>query len=489
MEGKFTLFLKGILILVFLILIGRLAELQIIKGEYYQSLANNNRIKRVSIPAPRGNIKARGGEILVGTEDGKRFYPLGSLAAHLTGYVAKAQVSEIGKVDPSCPNKGPRKGESWMGRTGLEEEYDCTLRGIDGEELLEIDATGQVVRKLGQENPVAGADIMTTIDYSLQKKVGMSIKAAGAIVATNGGGQILAFYSSPSFNPEKIESSLNNPQLPLFNRVLDGLYHPGSTFKIVTSVAGLEEKKIDENFLYNDQGVIKINDFSYSNWYFSQYGRVEGEVNLTKAIARSTDTFFYKLGEMVGIEDLAGWSVKFGLNKKTGVDLPNEAEGLIPDPAWKRKVKGELWFLGDTYNVSIGQGDVAITPLAVNMLASVIANGGKVCKPYINHNVEGSCKDLNLKPDTLNLIKEGMKEACSTGGTGVPFFGFQPQVACKTGTAETSEKDVTHAWFAVFAPIENPEIVLDVLVEKGGEGSKVAAPIAKDILTYYFGRK
>lgn len=489
MEGKFTLFLKGILILVFLILIGRLAELQIIKGEYYQSLANNNRIKRVAIRAPRGEIKARGGEVLVGTQDGKRFYALGSAAAHLTGYLAKAHENEIGKVDPSCPDKGPRKGESWMGRTGLEEEYDCILRGIDGEELLEVDAKGNIIRELGHVDPISGTDIITTIDFSLQKKVGMSVKVAGAIVATNGGGQILAFYSSPSFNPEIVENSVNNPSLPLFNRVLNGLYHPGSTFKIVTSVAGLEEKKIDENFLYNDQGVVEVNGFSYSNWYFSQFGRKEGEVDLVKAIARSTDTFFYKVGEMVGIEDLAAWSSKFNLDKKTGVDLPNEAEGLIPSPAWKRKVKGELWFLGDTYNVSIGQGDVAITPLAVNMLTSVIANGGEVCRPYVNNEMEGSCKDLNLKEDTLSLIKQGMKEACSAGGTGVPFFNFTPKVACKTGTAETSEKDVTHAWFAVFAPVEDPQIVLDVLVEKGGEGSKVAAPIAKEILTYYFGRK
>lgn len=491
MEGKYPWFLKGLLALVFLILLARLTELQVIKGEYYQNLANDNRIKRVTLPAPRGKIIARGGEILVDEKDGQTIYNLSDQAAHLTGYVSEANVDEVGKVDPNCPDKGPRYPKNLVGRTGLEEEYDCLLRGINGENLEEVNSKGEIIRNLGKKEPVPGIDLHVTIDYSLQKKVAMSFPQgkAGAVVVTNGLGQILSFYSAPSFNPEKVNEVVNDASLPLFNRALDGLYHPGSTFKIITSTAALEEGKIDGNFTYTDTGAVTVNGFTYSNWFFTQYGRTEGNIDLTKAIARSTDTFFYKVGELVGIDDLSKWAQKFNLDKKTGVDLPVEAAGIIPDPKWKRATKGELWFLGDTFNVSIGQGDVAITPVAANMLASVIANGGKVCTPYINQTSSSKCNDLHLKDSTINLIKEGMIGACSTGGTAFPFFDFKPQVACKTGTAETSEKDKTHAWFAAFAPADNPQIVIDVLVEKGGEGSQVAAPIAKDILTYYFGRK
>ena len=254
---------------------------------------------------------------------------------------------------------------------------------------------------LGVKDPVPGVNLMTTINGSLQQKVASVVNSLkittstgvnlpdgrqGAVVVTDGSGKILAMYSFPSYDPNafinkngsEINAVINNSSLPLFNRDIDGLYHPGSTFKIVTSTAALEEAKIDENFIFNDEGKITLNGYTYSNWYWSEFGKVEGEINLTKAIARSTDTFFYKVGEMVGIFDLSSWANKFGLNKKTGIDLPNESAGLIPDPAWKRQAKGELWFLGDTYNVAIGQGDVALTPLAANFLASVIANGGQI---------------------------------------------------------------------------------------------------------------
>src|SRR5258708_5364026 len=329
------------------------------------------------------------------------------------------------------------------------------------------------VRVLGIKNPIPGQDIETTINTSLQQKVanvminlkittstGINIPDGrrGAVVITDGTGKILALYSSPSYDPNafvnknanEINSYFNNSSLPLFNRDIDGLYHPGSTFKIVTSTAALEEGKIDENFTINDQGFITLNGYTYNNWFWSEFGRTEGEINLVRAIARSTDTFFYKVGELVGIADLSNWADKFGLNKITGVDLPNEAPGLIPDPTWKRQAKGELWFLGDTYNVAIGQGDVAITPLAANTLASVIADNGKVCTPYINSSLGSHCTNLNLHQKTIDLIKEGMIGACSTGGTAFPFFDFKPQVACKTGTAETGDNGKTHAWFTAF---------------------------------------
>ena len=309
------------------------------------------------------------------------------------------------------------------------------------------------------------------------------MRQKGAVVVTDGYGEILALYSHPSFDPFNIEKYLTNPNLPLFNRVISGAYHPGSLFKLVTAASALSEGKIDKNFTYDDQGVIKVNEFEYNNWFFTQYGKTEGLINLKKALARSTDTFFYKIGEFVGPDVLASWANKFGLGNLTNIDLPGEISGLVPSPDWKRQYKNENWFLGNTYHMSIGQGDLTASPLQANLMTSVIANGGKFCKPHIKQTGEPPvCADLDLSSEDLDQIKQGMLQACLSGGTGYPFFDFTPQIACKTGTAETEIEDKTHAWFTAFAQ----DIVVTVLVEKGGEGSSVAAPIAKDILNYWF---
>ncbi len=484
-------FLKGVLVFGFLFLVGRLLELQIIKGDYFRSLSDENRIKRVTIFAPRGKIVARGGEVLVGNNEKGRDYVLGSAFAHVSGYVSESNADEVGKVDPSCPDKGERKLGSLVGRDGLEEYYDCRLKGIDGEKLIEVDTMGKEIRTIGIRNPVAGEDLVTNIDFRLQKKIKeivaeakeMPEKPKGAIVVTDVRGQVLALYSFPSYDPKNIGEAVIDPNLPLFNRAVSGAYHPGSTFKIVTSVAGLQDKVIDSDFTYNDTGVVKVGDFSYSNWYFTQYGRTEGEIGLEKAIARSTDTFFYKLGEMIGAERLAKWANTFGLGAKSGIDLPGETAGLIPTPEWKKEVKGEAWFLGNTYHMAIGQGDVTSSPLQVNLVASVVGNGGKLCSPKLVGST--NCKSLNIDKKDLEEIRMGMIGACSTGGTAYPFFDFKPQVACKTGTAETEEIDKTHAWFTAFMPANDPQLAVSVIVEKAGEGSKVAAPIAKEIFKYW----
>lgn len=486
-------FLKGILFLGFVFLLARLAELQIIKGNYFRSLSDENRIKRMTIPAPRGRILARGGEVLAGYKEEKRDYVLGSVFAHVSGYVGWANADEVGKTDPECPEKGVRKLNSLVGRSGLEAYYDCRLRGIDGEKLIEVDTLGKEVRTIGIKNPVPGEDITTNIDFRLQKKIPEIVEAAkdlpvnpkGAVVVTDTRGEILALYSFPAFDPDRVADYVSDSDLPLFDRAISGAYHPGSTFKIVTATAGLEDHIIDDSYTYEDTGEIKIKDFSYTNWYFTQYGRVEGVIGLTKAIARSTDTFFYKLGEMVGVEALAKWAGIYGLGAKTKVDLPGEVTGLVPTPKWKEETKKEAWFLGNTYHMAIGQGDVTASPLQVNLVASVIANGGRLCEPRIVG--KSDCKKLNITKKTLSEIKEGMVGACSTGGTAYPFFDFSPQVACKTGTAETSAGGgKPHAWFTAFMPAEgDPQLAVTVIVENGGEGSAVAAPIAKEIFKYW----
>ena len=469
----------------FLFLVSRLFELQIIKGKYFRELSDSNRIKRIKIPSPRGIILARGGETLVGNyENSKRNHVLGSAFAHAGGYLGEANEGEIGKIDPKCPEKGPKVLGDFVGRGGLEEEYDCILRGVPGEELIEVDITGKFVRALGKIEPTPGRDVKTNIDFGLQKKVSEEMTdKKGGIIATDSKGEVLAFYSSPSFDPNNVVKSLNDPALPLFNRVIGGMFHPGSVFKPTIAVAALEEKKIDGNYRYLDTGVIKVNDYSYTNWYFTQYGKTEGEIGLVMAITRSTDTFFYKIGEILGIEKMVEYADKFGYSEKSGIDIPGELSGLIPTPEWKKKVKNEAWFLGNTYHFAIGQGDVAVSPIEVNRAIEIVANRGQICQPKIVGTPK--CVNLNFKKETLGLVRVGMEGVCSEGGTGYTFFDWNSHIACKTGTAETNEDGKTHAWFTLFYPSDFPEITLTVLVEGGGEGSSVAGPVARKIMDYW----
>jgi penicillin-binding protein 2 len=322
----------------------------------------------------------------------------------------------------------------------------------------------------------------------------------GAAIVTDPTGQIMAFYSFPTFDPnlfidknnnQEIGSLLKDPGLPLFNRAVSGTYHPGSVFKPIVALAALQEGVIDKNFRYNDVGVITVNDYSYTNWYFTQYGRTEGLIDLVKAIARSTDTFFYTIGQMAGPDAIAKWAKSFGLDTQTGIDIPGETAGLIPTPEWKMETRQESWFLGNTYHMAIGQGDVSVTPVEINNYISGIAMDGKICKPGFNLEGAQNCRTVNISGSNIGLIKQGMKAACSEGGTAFTFFDFSKKhsgitVACKTGTAEVGTDGTPHAWFTFFAPAESPKIVVTVLIEKGGEGSSVAGPIARKIADYYF---
>ena len=512
-------FLRGILLLGFFILFARLFELQVIKGNYFRALSEGNRIRRIPITAARGKILARGGEVLVGVKEVKkkivfnkdegytksedisgalpedviteweREYPLGEAFAHIGGYLGEVAPEEVEKINPECPEKGPMVSGQLVGRSGLEEQYECTLAGIDGEELVEVDTLGNKVRLLGRREATPGKDLKTSIAFGLQGKVAKTLEGkSGAAVVTDGRGEILALYSSPSFDPQNPADALSDANLPLFNRAIGGQYHPGSVFKPVVAISALEEGKIDADYLFEDTGKITIDtafgSFSYANWYFNQYGGTEGKINLVRAIARSTDTFFYKLGEIVGINKLVVWMEKMGLTQRVGIDIPGEILSLIPSPEWKQKVKGEQWFLGNTYHLSIGQGDLAVTVVGLHRALLAIANGGELCQLAVAK--EPECKNLKLDKENTALVKEGMVGACTSGGTGYTFFDFTPQVGCKTGTAETNEDGKTHAWFNVFAPSETPEIMATVLVERSGEGSRVSGPLAREIFDYWF---
>ncbi|MGB9637181.1 MAG: penicillin-binding protein 2 [Microgenomates group bacterium] len=536
MERKLKIF-RFFLAVFFLVLWGRLFELQILQGTKNRLLADTNRIQKRIIVAPRGLLLDRHGEILAESEpeyslagkkinrdealqlqvekkdsnltiNFKRKYNSGQDFAHVVGFLGEVTDWEL--KDQKLSLRGYSAGDL-LGRSGVEEEYEDLLRGQKGSQSIEVDTLGRVVRQLAQSPPVPGKSLTLSIDKNLQETAARAMgERKGAIVATNPqNGEVLVFYSSPSFDPnifldekrqgEVVKLIKDEETQPLLNRVISGLYPPGSTFKIVTSIAGLEEGKITPGTLINDPGVIEVNNFKFANWYFTQYGRTEGEINLVRALARSTDTFFYKVGEILGVDSLIKWAKRFGLDQSFGIDLPAEIKGFVGSPEWKEKTFGEKWFLGNTYHLAIGQGDIALTPLGVNLMTGVVANGGKLCKPRIlrigaeNTPYQAECQDLGIRKEFLEVVKEGMIGACSRGGTGWPFFDFKPRglpadwrVACKTGTAETGDGKTSHAWFTVFAPADNPEIVLTVLVEKGGEGSSVAGPIAKEILKEYF---
>jgi penicillin-binding protein 2 len=272
------------------------------------------------------------------------------------------------------------------------------------------------------------------------------------------------------------------------NRTTSGRYHPGSVFKIAVAAGGLESGVIDGQTLIEDTGVIKIGDYSYSNWLWTKRGGTDGMVDVVKALKKSNDIFFYKLGERMGPDSIKEWAMKFGYGQKTGVEVFGEIDGVVPDEEWKKEARGENWFLGNTYHYAIGQGDLGVTPLQVNMSTNIIAANGKKCKMSLLKDTKPECETVKIKSDNLELVKSGMLAACSEGGTAWPLFNFKTKIACKTGTAEVGDgSQDTHAWLTAFAPADNPEISITVMVERGGEGSDVAAPIVGDILKEWFG--
>ncbi|KKR67623.1 MAG: Peptidoglycan glycosyltransferase [Microgenomates group bacterium GW2011_GWA2_40_6] len=484
----------------FLVLLAGVLRLGWIRGGYYRQQARDNKVTETLILADRGQIVDRKGRVLVRSQevDGikRRQYLYGEALGAVTGYVGKADGNEL--KYGVCGGK-KLNNMSLLGRGGVEESMDCQLLGTDGKKLTEVDAKGRLVRELGTYAAVVGKEVELSIDAYWQEKMYQLLagKKVAAIVSEVGTGKILVMATSPSFDPNmfayepdsvKIKNYLEDVRgLPMLNRSMGAKYHPGSVFKLAVATAGLEEGAINESSTFEDTGVIKVGEYSYSNWLWTKRGTTDGMVDIVKAIKRSNDIFFYRLGETLGSEKIKKWAAKFGLGIKTGVEIPAEIEGLVPDAKWKEKNSGEKWFLGNTYHLSIGQGDVSVSPLQINLETSVIANNGKKCQMSILKNSDNKCESLGISDKTIKLIKAGMVGACSSGGTAWPLYNFKTKLACKTGTAEVGDgtKD-THAWLTAFAPADNPQIVITVLVERGGEGSDIAAPIVGDFLKEWF---
>jgi len=553
-SGRFLLFTVFFLFIMFVLFL-RLFDLTIVNGHSYRALSDSNRTRELVRHAPRGILFDRTGKPLVEnipeyrlirpcegvsvgitcttrisrdegnrlTEAGlpsgtfvevdyKRMYLYPEATAHSIGYIN--QISEVEAASDYFQLRGYHAGDQ-IGRVGAEDVFEEQLRGRDGKELVEVDAGGKILRTIGRDTELAGESVTLSLDAGLSTVVERAFpkdKKGAVIVTKPTTGEVLALYSNPSYSPNAFtigmsesayQGLVTSPDLPLLNRVIGGVYPPGSTFKIVTSLAALEENAITSQTFIEDTGVITIGQFNFPNWYFKQYGKTEGMVDVVRALKRSNDIFFYKVGEMLGITKLEKWAKIVGIGKPLGIELSGEVGGLMPNPSWKNdhfqtpqdlEARSNEWYLGDTYHVSIGQGYLLTTPLQVNAWTNVIASGGRLCRPTIKKVESGKskpeqCKNLKLNKESLRLIIEGMKEACSEGGTGYPFFGFTVPVSCKTGTAEFGDAESKpHAWFTAFAPIENPEISVTVLVENSGEGSDVAAPIAKKIFEEWFSR-
>ncbi|MCS7093515.1 MAG: penicillin-binding transpeptidase domain-containing protein [Patescibacteria group bacterium] len=518
--NQFSFFLFFLFMTFFsLFLIARLFQLTIVKGSYYQELAQKNRIRELIIEPERGEIVDRQGLTLARNEkidisrlkipkkDQERFfsrrvYYYPQETAHLLGYRQLAGENDL-KNDLCLTKLFP--GDK-VGKKGIENLFDCDLRGIPGKKLIETDASGNFLRTLGIISPTPGKRLQLTIDIQLQRKVFELVKEkkAAVIASIPQTGEVLALVSSPTFSSQdfedsqikKIKNYLQNEDQPLLNRALQGNYPPGSVFKMIVGIAGLEEKAINEKTTFEDKGIITRGNLTFGNWFFLQYGKTDGLVDIVKAIKRSNDIFFYLASEKIGPAKIKIWAERLGLGKKTNIGL-EESEGLIPTEFWKETVLKEKWYDGDTFNLSIGQGYLLATPIQINYSSAVFANNGYYCQPLLLKNQKPSCQKLPIVKKNLEIIKRGMKEACLPGGTGWPFFEFKIKdsegelkritAGCKTGTAESSGKDQKpHAWITVFAPFDNPEIIVTVLVEEGGQGSDVAGPVAKEILTEYF---
>ncbi|PIP53145.1 hypothetical protein COX08_02550 [Candidatus Beckwithbacteria bacterium CG23_combo_of_CG06-09_8_20_14_all_34_8] len=526
-----------LVIAVTLVLIVRLAQLQLFQGRSFIQRSAQNRFRIENIPAVRGLIYDRNGDLLVDNQNGSRRYLKGPDFAHIIGYMATADVDDVEFF-------GVEMG-SWVGKMGLEKEENQILSGINGGVVREYSANGMPLREFSQKNPISGRNIQLTLDGRLQHKARQLLLESGfsgTIVVSSLEGEILSLVSYPDFDPNifsqnqqpEIVKVLQDLQKPLFNRAIGGLYPPASTFKLITSIAGLESKSITSQTEIEDTGILRVGEFSYSNWYYTGYGRTDGWVNLAKALQRSNDIYFYKVGEMTGIDNIDIWAKKMGLGTKTGISLEGESEGLVPNPVWKKETLGEDWYLGDTYITAIGQGNLLVTPIQVNFVTTEIADGGKRCplnlvrlvsdgipNNIVDKDISKRCYDLGISAKTLETIIQGMQLACDSGGTGWPLFQFKVindklpidglnfiddasgsakavkiPVACKTGTAETGSfdqhgelNDKTHAWFTAFAPVSKPEIVVTVLLESAGQGSDIAGPLAREILKTYFENK
>jgi len=570
-----------------LILLSRSFYLQAVKGEYFRSVAEGNRIRSEIIKANRGLIYDRFGNLLVKNisyfflyldtdilpEDElikedlfnnisdildvsrdeleevlsknssssdrvlvyenipyelaiklmllSEVYPSVSVAyeprrQYFTELGASHWLGYLGAVTEDDIEKGDYNYHDRLGKTGLELSYEDVLKGQDGISQIEVDALFRQKNIISRLDPVDGSDVILTIDAKAQEKLFAIMednsskydkqKMAAVVLDPNDGG-VLAMVSFPSYdnnifttvlNDDKYQEVISNQDLPLLNRVISGTYPLGSVFKTVVSAAALEEDVIDTNFTVNSTGGIQVGSNFFPDWRPSGHGRT----NIYWALADSVNTFFYSVGGGnnewlslgLGSDRIIDYAKKFGLGDLTKVDLSSEAYGFLPSKEWKEETFGERWYLGDTYNLSIGQGFLLTTPIQAASLISYFANDGLVYQPHFLKSIKNdeTVIDYQAKPlltnvissDNLNIIRRGLRMTV-TDGTAQSLQSVAVPVAGKTGTAQFNKNRTPHSWMAAFAPYENPKIAMAVIVEEGGDVG-LAVTITRQFMEWYF---
>ncbi len=446
-----------------------------------------------------------------------RQYPFGEMLSQVLGYTGKIDKEELAAFSDYFLTER-------LGKTGLEAQYEKTLRGQAGERRVEVDAKGRQIKELGVKETISGENIVTTLDLGLQEKIfeqtsrvlkSLNLTKAAVVALDPSNGQVLSLVSLPSFDNNIFEQNVSSSDLkkiledqdePLFNRAIAGQYPSGSSIKPMIGAAALEEKIVTPLTTINDTGSITlVNQYNPNVIYTFPDWKTHGLVNIYSAIAQSCNVYFYTVGggyrnfEGLGIVRIKKYLELFGLGKILGIDLPGEKGGLVPDSAWKEKTKNESWFIGDTYHVSIGQGDLLVTPLQMASAVASIANGGKLFRPRLVDKITDSDKNSIkafgpslirenfISSENLAVIRKGMRETVISGSAR-SLADLPVKVAGKTGTAQVAGQARTNAWFVGFAPLDDPKILLAIMIENAGEGSSVAVPLAKEIFKYYFSR-
>ncbi len=568
-----------IMFFITVVMLGRLIDLQIVKGAKNFFLAEGNRIREIVKPAPRGIILDRNNEPLVKNvvryslalvpgdlpKDSAARHDLITKVASASGLDAPDLERQIGQArntsfDPIIIKDNISRDESlglevalgeepgvvvqknptrdylangfshligtigkiskeefathpdyaitnWIGKSGVEAFYEDKLRGRDGGTQVEVNARGQVIRLIGEAKPQKGEDVTLTVDTKLQEAGMQALRAiakkGGAIVALNPKtGEVLALGSFPDYDAnvflngdsKAIQSIFDDPLHPLINRPVSGAFPSGSTIKPFWATAALAEGTISEHTrLDTSAGQITVGAFQFNDW------KTHGVADVRQAIAESNNIFFFAVAggyrniKGLGPDKLATWAKKFGLSEKTGIDLPGETNGFVPTPAWKKKKTGERWFVGDTYNVGIGQGNLLVSPLQMSRALGAVATG-QLATPRILKDDKPELKQLDAPAHALEVVRDGMRMAV-TGGSAHQLQDIRTkdgklvEVAAKTGTAQIgSDVSKTHGWMEAFAPYDDPQIVVVAFVEEGGEGHATAGPIVKAMLQNWFGR-
>jgi penicillin-binding protein 2 len=436
-------------------------------------------------------------------ENQQRLYPRYGLAAHLIGYVGEVSEQELNTAEFAKYSQG-----DIVGKFGLERQYNDSLMGIDGERRVEVDSLGREHGRELENNPsTPGHNLQLTLDLDLQAVAELALEGKrGAVIALDPrNGDVLAMVSRPTFDPNLFTSKIraedfrnltSDPNNPFLNRAIQAQYAPGSTFKPIIAMAALETHTIDENFTVHCSGGAMF----YGA--FRRCDEVHGTLDLHRAIVKSCDTYFYTVGDKLGIEKIAEYASMTGLGRKTGIDLPGEQEGVVPSPKWKLKTQRDKWSAGETISVAIGQGAVLVTPIQLASAIGGLANGGVWFKPHMVKMAAASdpIRRVEFNPANLATMISGMYGVVNEGGTGSTAQIPGIEVCGKTGTAQRISLELAksgkaggdlakeNGWFVGFAPREHPEIVVVALYEASSHGY-FAAPIVRDVIKAYFDKK